>query len=119
MSYVVNVFQVDPGFSPEGVDQVMDELLRQQSLPACCNPLFVELSRQLMEDFPETAEGGAWIDGQLDGNADGAVYNIGINPDFLPSALYAVIRRARALGLAVMDEQAGAASVPDGTTFFV
>lgn len=115
MSYVVYVFQAAEGYHPDSVEEVMEEVDRQREMSSNGNPLFVQLATRLMEDFPEEDE-GVWVDGVLDGEPEGAVYNIGITSDYVDAVRLALLKHARDLGLTVLDEQAGEACMPDWRT---
>jgi hypothetical protein len=56
----------------------------------------------------------AWSDGPIDGRTNAAVYNLGLNGGLLEEVRPFVVQEANALGLCMMDGQAGEAYLPGG-----
>lgn len=117
MSYAISVWE-----QPSGVPfpTTWDELhLDHQARPGQ-NPKFLALSARLLERFPydENREDDKryWRDGSIDGRADDAVWNIGLDsrgPLDTVQAFVAV--EATRLGLNMFDTRAGEAHFSNGT----
>lgn len=123
MSYVLKLWEPPVGRpAPADARAVAGELDRLQGLPGG-NPRFLALAQRLTAKFPcitspqaqdMPQSRWAWSDGPLDGRTDEAVYAIGLRTGMLEQVRPFVIEQARALGLGVLDEQAGMAYLPDG-----
>jgi hypothetical protein len=84
--------------APDSPSRFIDLATRlRQRYPCICSPEADRLPRHLR----------AWTDGPLDGDADCAVYGLGLNTEMLGDVLPFVVRTALSLGLNVADEQAG------------
>jgi len=129
MSYVIQIWE-NPKDRPLPVDideasRFLEELAQVRS---GVNPKFVRLAERLTQRYPypgspvapgddsnETpASDWAWSDGPIDGMTKASVYNIGINIGMLEEVRPFVVQEASALGLCLMDEQAGEAYLPGG-----
>ena len=124
MSYVLQIWEQAEGCpapaSVEAADQLLS-LLHDTS--SSQNPKFVQLAQRLTARFPcicsPEAEKlpeskWAWSDGPLDGEAESAVFGLGLNSDMLDKVRPFVVQQAKSLGLNVMDEQAGEVFLADG-----
>jgi len=119
MSYVLHVWQEPAPISLADAVRIHQELSRstgQQSRR------FIEFAKRLTARYPciadEEGEGDSpdvWTDGPLDGRTPGAVYAIGVNTEHLDTVVPFVVEVASQLGLVLLDEQAGAAYLPDGS----
>lgn len=127
MSYVVKIWDAASGLAlPESVDAASRLLGELETGPAPGgNPKFVQLARQLTQRFPTPDmlpgdEGEpdfaeiAWSDWPIDGKTEAAVWNLGLNVGMLDEARPFLMQTAGALGLGVLDEQAGEAHLPGG-----
>lgn len=125
MSYVVGIWEQPAGVPlPTSVDaavKLLDELYKEQPGQ---NPKFIILAQRLTRRFPclttvdydEIPESErAWVDGPFDGICDDRVFNLGLNRDVLDVVQPFVVVTANALGLNVMDDQAGDVYLADGT----
>ena len=127
MSYVVKIWDAASGPAlPESVDAA-SRLLGELETGAAPggNPKFVQLARQLTQRFPTPemllGEEGepdlaeiAWSDWPIDGKTEAAVWNLGLNVGMLDAARPFLMQKASALGLGVLDEQAGEVYLPGG-----
>lgn len=126
MSYVVAIWEQPPNLPLPGNLQaavrLVDMLRRVKPGP---NPKYAEMIRQLTARYPDITSPEAealgddrlaWIDGPLGAEGPDCVYNLGINTnDMFEEVRPFVLQTARALGLNVLDGQAGEAYFADGT----
>lgn len=123
MSYVLRVWDYpDAASLPSTIDAVVklvDQLSENRGEQL---PKFPILAARLTGHFPcLTASRSrsskaklAWADGPIDGQCESLVYSIGINRDLLDEVRSLVVVEANALGLHVLDEQAGDAFFATG-----
>lgn len=120
MSYTLHVWEQPAGapFPSRLMDALdtIDALLRERMPGDSKFPVF---AARLTARHPcICTEAGrnspAWSEGPLDGNADSAVYVIGLHSDRVGEVQPFVVAEARALGLNVMDEQTGQAYLANG-----
>jgi hypothetical protein len=130
MSYVVQIWENPTSRAlPASIDeavQLLDELHEARSEQ---NPKFIFLAQRLTSRYPcmcsptTGAEDDdeeispsdyAWSDGPIDGRTNAAVYKLGLNVGLLEEVQPFVVQEANALGLCVMDGQAGEAYLPGG-----
>ena len=125
MSYVLHFWQQPANEALPTSVQAADQLLSQlrQTQPGQ-NPVFITLAQRLTRRYPcicsDKAERmpesrHAWSDGPLNGKTEAAVYGIGLKLERLDEVRPFVVQQANALGLNVMDEQAGEVFLADGT----
>lgn len=125
MSYVVKIWDAASASLPESVDAASKLLGELEAGPAPGgNPKFVQLARQLTQRFPTpdmlAGDGEpdladiAWSDWPIDGKTAAAVWNLGLNVGMLDAARPFLMQTANALGLGVLDEQAGEVHLPGG-----
>ncbi|MBS1197034.1 MAG: sel1 repeat family protein [Proteobacteria bacterium] len=125
MSYVLHFWQQPADQALPTSVRAADQLLSQlrQTQPGQ-NPAFINLAERLTRRYPcicsDKAERmpeseWAWSDGPLNGKTEAAVYGIGLNVERLDEVRPFVIEQAKALGLNVMDEQAGEVFLAEGT----
>lgn len=124
MSYVLRLWQ-QPADEPlpESVAAASDLLDRLLNNSPSQNPCFITLAQRLTARHPALgdvlaqglpASSCAWSDGPLDGKTESAVYAIGLNRSRLEKVRPFVLEQAKALGLQVMDEQAGEVYLSSG-----
>jgi hypothetical protein len=123
MSYVLSIF-APPGneLLPSEIFELSELVSRLHHQPAPPDSRFADLARQLTRRYkdPGKTEGDSvWTEGPMDGEAATAVYNVGIATAQIDWMVPFVVRHARKLGLAVLDEQDGAAYLPDGSVLRV
>ncbi|MDP1982901.1 MAG: hypothetical protein Q8K23_10160, partial [Sulfuritalea sp.] len=96
------------------------------------NPKFHALAARLVRRYPDlngmpSPEGDeeasvddlAWADGEISGESDDAVLNLGLNTARLDEVQPFVVAEANALGLCVMDEQAGKVFLTGGSVLAI
>lgn len=133
MSYVLYIWEHPPAAPlpatiPEAARCV--GLLRQ-SKPGH-NPKFLALAKSLtarypaLNELPSNEDGEppdadeyAWVDGELTGETDEAVFNLGLSTGMLDEVRPFVIEEALKLGLNIVDVQAGEVFLADGRTLAV
>lgn len=123
MSYVLSVWGCPETESlPSTIDAVV-KLVDQLSKSRCKqSSKFPILAARLTDRFPcptaprsrSSKASAAWADGPIDGQCDSFVYNIGINRDLLDEVRSLIVVEANALGLHVLDAQAGDAFFATG-----
>lgn len=124
MTYVVQIWE--PAQQQAVPGKIQDVVQMVEAIQNTCpgqNPKFLELAKRLTRRFPcICSEKGAalpedewaWTDGPLDGETDEAVYGLGLNLSMLEKVRPFVLQQAQALGLCVLDQQAGEAYWSDG-----
>ncbi|MDD5275956.1 MAG: hypothetical protein PHR16_07730 [Methylovulum sp.] len=131
MSYVVQIWENPQDISlPVSIDVALQilESLQSHQLDEF-SPKFIALAERLKQRYPdmdsvpfdEDEEDDfdfselAWTDSPLNGETFNAVYGLGLNlNDLFDEVRPFVMREATALGLCVMDEQAGEVYLPNG-----
>ena len=120
MSYVLHFWDKPVPTTVAEADQIHTRLSAERTAQ---NPQFIELAKRLTERYPcittleeddDGLEQGAWSDGPLDGETDGPVYSLGVQPSMLGQVVPFVAATAGALGLVVYDMQAAEVHLPDG-----
>ena len=124
MSYVLQIWNPAHATTrPTRVEQAVALVTSLRQERPGTNPKFVALAQKLTEKYPDLADvlaqededaECAWSDGPIDGKTESAVFNLGLNVALLEKVRPFVIRHAIALGLSVLDEQAGQAWLADG-----
>lgn len=115
MSYTLHLWERPV---PADLDEALalHESLAGQHVPQVA--AFLTLASRLAARYPsirtQPDDDGVWSDGPLDGRTDEPVYSIGIRSQALDEVAPFVVETARALGLTVLDEQAGVVYLPDG-----
>jgi TPR repeat protein len=124
MGYVVQVWEQPPKLAlPGSLDDAVRLLGLVRERPPIPNSQFTELGRRLTRRYPGyTGKGDentcAWADGSVEDGSSDPVWNIGLaSIDALDEVQAFVVVQANALGLHVMDEQAGEVHLADGTVF--
>lgn len=125
MGYLLRIWENAANLAlPQTVDEAEARLLALRDVRTEQNPKFIELAQRLVQQFPYPNEDGddddeatsdkmAWSDWPLDGETDNEpVWNLGVNTYLLETVRAAVMQEANALGLCVMDEQAGEVYLP-------
>jgi hypothetical protein len=133
MSYTVQIWEKSLAHpllaNIDAAVQLVEELL--EAHPGQ-NPKFMALVERLTQRYPclndmPVPDGAdeidfnqlAWTDGNIDGQFDDAVFVLGINTSIVDEVQPFVIQEATALGLCVLDEQAGEAYLPGGRVLSV
>lgn len=120
MSYVLHCWDKPVPTTVVEADQIHTRLSGERTAQ---NPQFIELAKRLTERYPcittleeddDGLEQGAWSDGPLDGETDGPVYSLGVQPSMLGQVVPFVAATAGALGLVMYDMQAAEVHLPDG-----
>lgn len=120
MGYVIHLWERP---LPASLTEALAIQSRLARLRKVTNAKFATLVAQLTAVHPDITEGdddddgdpGVWSDGPLMGNAAGHLMSIGVQTHAIDTVLPFVVERARALGLAVLDEQSGRVYLPDGS----
>ena len=108
---------------PSTIDEAISLLAELGQTQPGQNQKFVLLARRLMNRYPSLETDGdeeipqsewAWSEGLVDGKTNNAAYGIALNTGLLSEVQPFVVKEANALGLCVMDEQAGAVYLADG-----
>lgn len=133
MSYILQIWEQPVSRAlPETIEaavQLLEELHAADPAP---NPKFHALAKRLIQRYPvpngmPTPEGEeeasldelAWADGEISGESDDAVLNLGLNIARLDEVQPCVVAEANALGLCVMDEQAGKVFLTGGSVLAI
>ncbi len=121
MSYVLRIWEnaADQPL-PKTVDEAEARLAALRDVRTEQNPKFIRLAKHLVQKFPDPeedeSEESAWSDWPLDGETDNEpIWNLGVNTYRLDEVRPVVMQEANALGLCVMDEQAGEVYLPGNT----
>jgi hypothetical protein len=129
VTYVVRIWE-PPSDRPlpdslDAADKLLHEL--DACRPSAEKPKFVALARRLTQRFPTAdmwpvGDDGeedevpldqvAWKDWSITDKIDDAVWNLGLNTGMLEDVRPFLIEEANALGLCMLDEQAGEAYLP-------
>lgn len=118
MSYVVHTW---PDPLPRSYDEAAALPARLSRLDGPAHPVLLELARRLTARHPDLGDDGddddaVWTDGPLAGNAQAGLMSLGVRSHAIDTVVPFIVSTARALGLAVLDEQAGTLHLPDGRT---
>jgi hypothetical protein len=120
MSYVVRVWERPIEWQvPVGFEQALAELDRLEGRPDTPSAKMTLLGQRLHKLFPQSnsaSESATWTDGPIDQDASGPIWNIGIaTRDRLDLVQAALVVEATAMGLNVLDEQAGELHLGNGS----
>ena len=126
MSYTVRIWEPSPTAALTSLEAVVEQLaaLDKDLRAQHANPKFITLSQHLNEAWGLAGEAKAeldldplpWRDWPLRPETAAGVWNLGLNQALLTHTLPRLIQAARALGLAVLDEQQAQAYLPGGET---
>lgn len=129
MSYVLHIWGHPEHLSlPASVEEADGFLSVAMKINVGQNSKFLTLAGQLTAKYPCLCSAEAevlpqdelaWSDGPLNGRTESAVYSIGLNVSMLDEVLPFVVETAKALGLSVMDEQAGQVFLANGRVLSV
>ncbi|WP_374490522.1 hypothetical protein [Zoogloea sp.] len=130
MSYTVRIWEPSPTAALTSLEAVVEQLaaLDKDLRAQHANPKFITLSQHLNEAWGLAGQAKAkikaepdldtlpWRDWPLHPETAAGVWNLGLNQALLTQTLPVLIQAARALGLAVLDEQQAQAYLPGGET---
>lgn len=116
MSYVLHVWE---HAAPASLDEALALHERLSGQRTGGNAKFRVFAARLVERFPcPVSPGGddlgVWTDAPLDGLTTEPVYSLGVVSSAIDRVVPFVVEVARALGLTVLDDQAGCVYLPDG-----
>ncbi|NRF72137.1 sel1 repeat family protein [Aquincola sp. S2] len=120
MSYLLQVWQQpDDVTVPGSLDAAVALVDRLHHGAAAPSPRFGTLAEQLNCRYPGSGRDSVWADGRLDpARAEAPVWPIDLaRSDRLDEVQVLVVARATALGLNVLDEQAGEVHLADGRVY--
>lgn len=114
MSYALQIFQPPPAVRPLRLDDVLSlmEGMYDQA-PTQGTTTYRDLVR-LIKASVSTAQRGEWLEA-LAADDTSAVFNMAVETGRADQLVALVVRCARSMRLAVLDQQAAIAHWPDGT----
>ena len=122
MSYVVRVWEKPIDWPmPVNFDEALAQLDRLNELPEALSAKLSLLGQRLQASFPYRPDAPAtWHDEPIDRGATGPIWNIGIaERDRLDEVQAVLVTEAVAMGLNVLDEQAGEMHLGNGAVHAV
>lgn len=122
MSYVIYLWEPPAGQPlPANIAEAVAQVDGQRDHNTGPNPKFAALAARLSEGYPGRKKGAdgepermPWRGERIDGQTVRAVLNLGLTTRSLDKERPFAIKVATALGLCVMDEQAGEVFLPNG-----